>query len=225
MRTQSSTLYQQIKAIAEVDEHRLVMYRNDLYQVDRTMLKTVKLGDEWIWILRECGTNIMHRPLSYAAELLREGTSEYDSKITNLLQQNADWLSAVIHEQVDSRINKARIFYLVCSLDGNQTVREISADSAKDLMRPDHWRAFLDWREAVLAEASRMSCDIPGSEDWWNTTSIGWTGLDWLEHHRAAVIPEAKADPKAYAKKIAALAIEAMKSAAVLSTSGENQQC
>jgi hypothetical protein len=112
MRTQSSTLYQQIKAIAEVDEHRLVMYRNDLYQVDRTMLKTVKLGDEWIWILRECGTNIMHRPLSCAAELLREGTSEYDSKITNLLQQNADWLSAVIHEQVDSRINKARIFHL-----------------------------------------------------------------------------------------------------------------
>lgn len=211
MATKTTTLYQQIKAIAEADEHRLVVYQNDLHQVDCSMLQTVEPGDEWVWFLRECGTNIMHCPLTNAAALLREGTSEYDSKIKRLLQQSADWLDAVIHEQIhSSRAVRARIFHLVCNLDGSQTVTEISAEAAKDLMRPDHWQAFLDWRETVLAAASRMSFNMPGSEDWWNTTAIGWTGLDWLAYYRAAVSLEAAADPKAYTWKIAKLVVEAM---------------
>ena len=60
---------------------------------------------------------------------------------------------------------------------------------------------------------------------WWNTAAIGWTALDWLKHHLAALSSKAVADPKVCKKEIAALAIEAMKSAAVLSTSGGNQQC
>ncbi len=214
MATQTNTLYQQIKAIAEADEQRLVAYQNDLYQVDCSILQIVKPSDQWVWVLRECGTNIMHCPLTNAPALLREGTSEYDSKITRLLQQSADWLDAVIHEQIHSRTIKARIFHLVCSLDGNQTVTEISAESAKDLMRPDHWQAFLDWRETVLAAASSLSFDMPGSEDWWNTTTIGWSGLDWLGHYRAAASPAAAADSKACIGQIAKLVIEAMQPSA-----------
>ncbi|MBW4465616.1 MAG: hypothetical protein KME07_09275 [Pegethrix bostrychoides GSE-TBD4-15B] len=224
----SATLYQQIKAIAQADEQRLVAFRDDLFKEDRSTLRTVKPSDQWIWILRECGTNLFACPLTYAAQLLREGIGEYDPKITTALTTNFDWMNAVVNEHLrSSRQVRGKAFRLVYSLDGEQTVTQINDQTAEDLMRWNRWQAFQDWRETVLVMASGMSLDTADSHqgDWWNTAAIGWTTLDWLEHHRAALSSKAVADPKVYTKEIATLAIEAMKSAAVLSNSGETQQC
>lgn len=211
--SQKSTLYQQIKAIATANKHLLVAYKNDLLVADRSTLRTVKPGDQWIWILRECGTNLFACPLTYAAQLLREGIGEYDPKIRAALTANHDWMNAVVNEHMgSSRSVEAKAFHLVCSLDGEQTVTQINDQTAEDLMRWSRWQAFQDWRESVLAMASSMSLDLADSHqaDWWNTAAIGWTALDWLEHHRAAVSSKAVADPKAYVKQTANLAIEAM---------------
>lgn len=215
---QSPTLYQQIKAIAEADEQRLVSFQADLTKTDRALLRTVRPGDQWVWILRECGTDLLPCPLTDAARLLREGVNEYEAKIAETLKANDVWLKAVVNEHMRSaRTVKARAFHLVCSPTGEQTVTEISANTAEDLMCPERWQAFKDWRESVLATASSMSCSAPDANnrgDWWNTAAIGWAAIDWLEHHRAGSNPDAAADPKAHVKQIAVLVIDAMQSTA-----------
>ena len=117
----TDTLYQQIKSIAQADPDRLTYFKADLTNHDRKALKNVQPGDEWIWLLRECGTNLMPCPLTCAAQLLREGVSEYDHKIRATLTTNYDWMSAVINEHMrSSRSVKAKAFHLVFSPDGEQ---------------------------------------------------------------------------------------------------------
>ena len=215
---QSPTLYQQIKAIAEADQHRLVSFQADLTKTDRASLQTVRPGDQWVWVLRECGTDLIPCPLTAADDLLHGGVNEYDAKISVTIRKNAAWLAATANEHMRSaRTVQARAFHLVCTPTGEQTVNEISADDAVDLMRHSRWEAFDDWRESVLAMASSMTWsapDLANRDDWWNTAAVEWTALDWLEHHRAEPDPDAAADPKAHVKQIAALVIDAMQSTA-----------
>ncbi len=210
--TSTKTLYQQIKAIAEADSQRLTEFKDDLYQHDRSALRNVRPCDQWLWFLRESGTTLVMLPLTQAAALLngQEKISEYDPRIEDAIRTNRDHAEAVVSGQMLNSISvKTRAFHLVCLPDKSCQVKEIQPHQISDLVKVSRWKAFIDWRDAVIAKASQIKNEEYGDDSiyWWNLATLGWSDLDWLERYRAG---EWQTDMKVYSEQVAREMIKAM---------------
>lgn len=77
----STDLYSKLVEIATAksEEGYLRYYQKDLHTHDRATLETVKSGECWLWILRDCGTALFpiaqgHDPV-WATYWIKEGDS------------------------------------------------------------------------------------------------------------------------------------------------------
>ncbi len=50
------TLYRRLKTLAASNPHLLLAYRTDLTDHDRRAIRSMKVGQTWLWILRPHGT-------------------------------------------------------------------------------------------------------------------------------------------------------------------------
>lgn len=209
----ATTLYQQIKAIAEADPQRLSEFKDDLYQHDRDALKSVRPCNQWLWFLRESGTTLILLPLTQAAAQLKSGISEHDSRIEGAIRTNREHAEAVVNEQMlSSRSVKARAFHLLCLPDKSCQIKEIQHPEVGDLVRPSRWKAYVDWKGSIIAQASHVKNEEYGDDSihWWNLATLGWSDLDWLGYYRTG---EWEPDMKSYSKQVVREIIEAMQAA------------
>jgi hypothetical protein len=144
-------VYDSIVAVARAKQKQgyLQEYADDLFVHDRKTLNDAKLGDQFLWILRDCGTGLFpigvgHDPL-WATYWLDQGNSRANPSLVYLLTVGAA-TNAVMPIDYD----RARKFAAIPHPRGRRFVQSL-ADLGSYWIEPDGRRTYLrnDTRKAA----------------------------------------------------------------------------
>lgn len=138
-KTTEQTIYQQLKAIAKAHPQLLVRFRTDLANHDRRRLQQTQAGYQYIWGLRECGTEMIPLPKTDLQEELIRGKLIYPDQMLRSQQNNQRWLKALIFDHITHRNVKARLFLITCAASQQGTVRPLDPWKAEELIQPMRW--------------------------------------------------------------------------------------
>lgn len=135
-------LYEQMLEIAVRNPQLLVRFQNDLIVHDRNQLEITATGQQWIWVLRESGTQI-----AIASNSIKEDVWQQMSK--NEQDDTCNWGFPYIRETL--RTNpEAKTFVLTVEDVDEQaqplgTIKEVSHDEALKILACD--RCLTYWQE------------------------------------------------------------------------------
>lgn len=90
------TIYKTLQSITAANPQHLTAYQTDLTYHDRRTLQSSVAGDQFVWVLREHGTDLLSLPDT----TIRQHINKDSTEILRLCNWNLGWLKAVYQEHL-----------------------------------------------------------------------------------------------------------------------------